>query len=79
MHETPPPPFQWNYTAVSEGCRKQYGVTPRPMWIQTLYGGKDITAASNIVFRLVHVCHVPYSLSLLTTATACWTPGQEVE
>ena len=43
--------FQWNFSDYSAGCKEEYGVTPRPFWVETLYGGKNISASSNIVFR----------------------------
>ena len=32
-------------------CQKEYGVKPDPYWVETVYGGKDISMHSNIVFR----------------------------
>lgn len=31
-------------------CRQRWGVTPRPLWATTQWGGRRITAGSNIVF-----------------------------
>ena len=31
-------------------CQRQWGVTPRPYWAAVSYGGREIAAASNIVF-----------------------------
>ncbi|XP_062508745.1 lysosomal Pro-X carboxypeptidase-like [Corticium candelabrum] len=44
------PASRWDYDFFAEECRKQWGTVPRPMWIPIQYGGKDITAHSNIVF-----------------------------
>lgn len=44
-------PSPWNITAVSKGCKKQWGVTPRPTAVLIEYGGKMIKTASNIIFR----------------------------
>lgn len=41
----------WNLTAYQEDCFKQFGVRPDPYWVETAYGGKNIEAHSNIVFR----------------------------
>lgn len=41
----------WNLTAYQEDCFKQFGVRPDPYWVETAYGGKNIKAHSNIVFR----------------------------
>ncbi|EDV29575.1 uncharacterized protein TRIADDRAFT_19181 [Trichoplax adhaerens] len=43
-------PTPFNLTAMAAICKEQYGVRTRPFWAQTLYGGKRIKAASNIVF-----------------------------
>jgi lysosomal Pro-X carboxypeptidase len=49
------PAMAWNMTAYSEGCHTEYGVTPQPFWVETEYGGKDISAYSNIVFSNGHL------------------------
>ncbi|KAM7330528.1 hypothetical protein ACRRTK_009717 [Alexandromys fortis] len=41
----------WDLDRYSDDCYKQWGVRPRPSWITTLYGGKDIHSHSNIIFR----------------------------
>ena len=41
----------WNLTAYQDNCFKQFGVRPDPYWMETAYGGKNIEAHSNIVFR----------------------------
>jgi len=40
----------WDEAAAVDGCMKQWGVVPRPMWPLTQWGGPRISAASNIVF-----------------------------
>ena len=42
---------QWDFASYSESCYLQFGVTPQQYWVETLYGGKNISASSNIVFR----------------------------
>ena len=42
---------EWNITAVTESCKQRWGVTPRPDDVLLQYGGKNISAASNIIFR----------------------------
>uniref|UniRef100_A0A8D2IVW7 Lysosomal Pro-X carboxypeptidase n=1 Tax=Varanus komodoensis TaxID=61221 RepID=A0A8D2IVW7_VARKO len=44
-------PQKWDFHAYSEECFKVWGVRPRPSWIPTLYGGKNISTHSNIIFR----------------------------
>lgn len=43
-------PHLWNLKEFSDDCFKQWGVRPRPSWITTMYGGKNISSHSNIVF-----------------------------
>jgi len=40
----------WNYTAYAEGCKQRWKVEPRPLMADTMYGGKKLQAASNIIF-----------------------------
>jgi lysosomal Pro-X carboxypeptidase len=40
----------WDITSQADGCRSQWGVTPRPEWANVMLGGKRIKGASNIVF-----------------------------
>ncbi|XP_072170776.1 lysosomal Pro-X carboxypeptidase-like [Diadema setosum] len=40
----------WDYDAFVRGCQETWGVTPRPNWMKTQFGGKNITASSNIYF-----------------------------
>ncbi|VFV21189.1 lysosomal pro-x [Lynx pardinus] len=43
-------PRSWNFREYSDDCFKQWGVRPRPAWITTVYGGRNISSHSNIVF-----------------------------
>nr|XP_020663824.1 lysosomal Pro-X carboxypeptidase isoform X1 [Pogona vitticeps] len=43
-------PQAWDFHAYSEECFKMWGVRPRPSWIPISYGGKNISAHSNIIF-----------------------------
>nr|XP_028581795.1 lysosomal Pro-X carboxypeptidase [Podarcis muralis] len=43
-------PENWDLKTYSDECFKTWGVRPRPDWISTLYGGKNISAHSNIIF-----------------------------
>jgi len=45
-------PDPWNFTKFAAECYKTWKVVPRPRWIVEQYGGKNISAASNIIFRL---------------------------
>lgn len=44
-------PEEWNFQAFSYWCNAMFGVRPRADWAGTVYGGKDITSHSNIIFR----------------------------
>jgi len=44
------PPAPFSLPDLIEYCQQTWGVTPRPLWIPTYYGGANITAASNIIF-----------------------------
>ncbi|KAL3619998.1 hypothetical protein CASFOL_034910 [Castilleja foliolosa] len=49
------PASPFNLTQYSEYCKSVYGVPPRPHWVTTNYGGKDIKLVlkrfgSNIIF-----------------------------
>ncbi len=44
------PPQPWDLKAYIEGCQKTLKVTPRPYWAAMYYGGRELQAASNIVF-----------------------------
>lgn len=43
-------PTPWNLTAFADECYKNWKVQPRPLMAPKIYGGRDISAASNIVF-----------------------------
>ncbi|KAK2846694.1 hypothetical protein Q5P01_009693 [Channa striata] len=43
-------PEEWNFQAFSDECNAMFGVRPRADWADTVYGGKDISAHSNIIF-----------------------------
>uniref|UniRef100_A0A9L0JVN4 Prolylcarboxypeptidase n=1 Tax=Equus asinus TaxID=9793 RepID=A0A9L0JVN4_EQUAS len=43
-------PHSWNLKEFSDDCFKQWGVRPRPSWITTMYGGKNISSHTNIIF-----------------------------
>eukprot|EP00794_Sanderia_malayensis_P007162 gene7162-7969_t len=43
-------PYQWNFDAYAKGCYNQWGITSRQYWVEGQYGGKNLSAASNIVF-----------------------------
>ncbi|XP_051535604.1 lysosomal Pro-X carboxypeptidase isoform X3 [Myxocyprinus asiaticus] len=43
-------PQPWNFQAFSDECFAQFGVRPREDWIEIVYGGRNISAHSNIIF-----------------------------
>ncbi|XP_024072233.1 lysosomal Pro-X carboxypeptidase isoform X2 [Terrapene carolina triunguis] len=43
-------PRKWNFHVFSEECFKLWKVRPRPSWIPSVYGGKNISSHSNIIF-----------------------------
>ncbi|XP_030055952.1 lysosomal Pro-X carboxypeptidase [Microcaecilia unicolor] len=43
-------PQSWDFEIYSEDCFKQWGVRPRLSWITSIYGGKNISSHSNILF-----------------------------
>ncbi|NP_001072639.1 lysosomal Pro-X carboxypeptidase precursor [Xenopus tropicalis] len=43
-------PQSWDLQAFSDECYKQWGVRPRGSWVTTVYGGKNISSHSNIIF-----------------------------
>lgn len=43
-------PHSWNLKQFSDDCFKQWHVRPRPSWIPTMYGGKNISSHTNIIF-----------------------------
>lgn len=44
---------KWDLAKYEEGCMKTFGVKPQPDLVLKLYGGKDISKHSNIIFRCV--------------------------
>jgi lysosomal Pro-X carboxypeptidase len=40
----------WNIEKYSEKCQKKWKVIPRPLMAPLIYGGKNISSSSNIVF-----------------------------
>lgn len=40
----------FDYDGSIQACQQRWGVTPRPGWATTEWGGRRIGAASNIVF-----------------------------
>jgi len=40
----------WDPVAYAKQCEETWGVTPRPMMAQVMYGGRNLEGASNIVF-----------------------------
>lgn len=47
----------WDFDDFRRGCQARWGVTPRPNWILEQFGGRNITAASNIIFRFTELIH----------------------
>ncbi|XP_059564306.1 lysosomal Pro-X carboxypeptidase isoform X2 [Myotis daubentonii] len=43
-------PHPWDLKTFSDECFKQWGVKPRPSWITSMYGGKNISSHTNIIF-----------------------------
>ena len=56
-------PAPWDFDAYSKSCQKKWSVTPRPRWPITQYGGKNITTATNIIFRYVYIEDCPLLVS----------------
>lgn len=44
-------PMAWNFQAYSDECYALFGVRPREDWADTVYGGRNISSHSNIIFR----------------------------
>ena len=40
----------WNASDSAEGCYQTFGIHPRQQWTRINFGGRDLSAASNIVF-----------------------------
>ncbi|XP_034687382.1 lysosomal Pro-X carboxypeptidase-like [Vitis riparia] len=65
VNDTMFPPAPFNLTTFSRDCTSLYGVSPRPHWVTTYYGGHDIELilrrfASNIIFS--NGLRDPYSI-----------------
>uniref|UniRef100_A0A3Q0TFM0 Lysosomal Pro-X carboxypeptidase n=1 Tax=Amphilophus citrinellus TaxID=61819 RepID=A0A3Q0TFM0_AMPCI len=43
-------PEEWNFQAFSDECYAMFGVRPRADWAGAVYGGKEISSHSNIIF-----------------------------
>ncbi|XP_030633269.1 lysosomal Pro-X carboxypeptidase [Chanos chanos] len=43
-------PQPWDFQAFSDECYSMFGVRPREDWVETVYGGKNISSHSNIIF-----------------------------
>ncbi|RMC07464.1 hypothetical protein DUI87_16936 [Hirundo rustica rustica] len=43
-------PQKWDFDALSEECYRMWGVRPRLSWMLSMYGGKNISSHSNIIF-----------------------------
>lgn len=43
-------PQKWDFDVLSEECFRLWGVRPRPSWVLSMYGGKNISSHSNIIF-----------------------------
>jgi len=43
-------PQAWDLGEYTKECQKTWGATPRPQMADIMYGGRDLSAASNIVF-----------------------------
>ena len=44
------PPFPWSYSKLAKGCKQRWGVAPRTGWLDTLFGGHNLSQYSNIIF-----------------------------
>ncbi|XP_078692104.1 lysosomal Pro-X carboxypeptidase-like [Branchiostoma floridae x Branchiostoma belcheri] len=44
------PPIPWDLAVFSQACYERWKVRPRPYWAVTEYWGRNISAASNIIF-----------------------------
>ena len=43
-------PQPWDLPGTERGCQDRWGVAPRPLWATINYGGRRLSAASNIVW-----------------------------
>ena len=53
-------PYTWNLDEYSNDCIKQYSVKPQPNLICEKYGCKDLSTATNIVFRYVLLNNIKF-------------------
>lgn len=44
-------PYRWNFETYAKYCKYTYGFRPKTDLIEKEYGGKNLKAASNIIFR----------------------------
>ena len=45
-------PYPFDLNGFIRGCQEQWDTTPRPYWLQTQFGDRNLsTGYSNIVFR----------------------------
>lgn len=53
----------WNFEEYAQKCENKYGVRPIADAIEKQYGGKNLQAASNIIFRYCKtvLSDVPYA------------------
>ena len=59
-------PEPWDLKAIEEDCMKKYGVPPQPYHIEMLYGGKNISSHSNIIFRYHFVSSLDIIIYMIT-------------
>lgn len=76
-------PNPWDLKKYEEGCKKSYGVTPQPYLVEVLYGGKNISSHSNIIFRCLSHAHTTAILLAAShtythAAMGSWIPGMVV-
>lgn len=43
--------FSWDFESYAQHCENTYGYKPTTDMVEKEYGGKDLRAASNILFR----------------------------
>ena len=57
-------PIPFNLTRYAEGCKEQYGVSPRPHWVTTYYGGHVSALLSSLrcKFHMYSLLYKRYSM-----------------